>query len=89
MNEKYSFNDGRFFFWFGLNRELEKFYDRKYGVDHFASKEGFPEIFRAAIEQLEISQISELEVRLVEPELKQIAAQVIASKAAVKAAPTS
>ena len=89
MKEKYSFNEGRFFFWFGLNRELEKFYDRKYGVDHFASKEGFPEIFEVAVNQLEISQVLELEARLIEPEYKQIANQVIASKAAEKAAANS
>ena len=89
MEEKYTFNKGRFFFWFGLDRELVKFYDRKYEKDYFVSEDGFPEIFEVAVNQLEISQVLELEARLIEPEYKQIANQVIASKAVEKAAANS
>ena len=89
MDEKYTFNEGRFFFWFGLDRELVKFYDRKYEKDYFVSEDNFPEIFEAAVNQLEISQVLDLEARLIESELKQIAARVMASKAAEKAAANS
>ena len=82
QKQEKSYNRGdEVFFWFDVNRNLNKVYDRKREKDYFHDNEIFPHIFKAAVNKLEINEIRDLIADLsLERELRKIADDILVKK---------